>query len=304
MQEYLSQKPFDLYALHLFQLVVKHRNFTRAARAAGLSQSALTRQMQSLEERLGIDLINRTTRSVEITEAGEFLAIEAGRLVGSVAATLDALQANYGAQSAVLRVGVSRSMAMAHLPGLFHAFQKRHPQVITQVSYQLSSQIVTALDEHSLDVGIFCPPNPMPPTLVATHRFRDTFALIASRSLTSSLAAKPRQDRLLDWLNRQPWLLIDDSGTTGTSLRSWLRSEGILCRPAMELDSFDVIINLVAAGMGVAMVPQRALALYRRKQSIVRLPMKAKFHRELVIATRKHRKLPQHIADFVAEVLF
>jgi len=59
MHEYLSRKPFDLYALHLFHLVVRHLSFTKAAREAGLSQSAMTRQMQALEERLGIDLIKR-----------------------------------------------------------------------------------------------------------------------------------------------------------------------------------------------------------------------------------------------------
>ena len=56
--KYLTTKPFDLHALHLFHLMVKHRSFTDAAREAGLSQSALTRQMQSLESRLGLDLIN------------------------------------------------------------------------------------------------------------------------------------------------------------------------------------------------------------------------------------------------------
>jgi hypothetical protein len=61
VQKYLATKPFDLHALHLFHLVVKHRSFTRAAREAGLSQSALTRQMQALESRLGLDLINRTS---------------------------------------------------------------------------------------------------------------------------------------------------------------------------------------------------------------------------------------------------
>ncbi|MCX6856802.1 MAG: LysR family transcriptional regulator, partial [Verrucomicrobia bacterium] len=96
MQQYLATKPFDLHALHLFHLVVKHRSFTRAAREAGLSPSALTRQMQTLEQRLGLDLINRTTRSVEVTEAGQFLAAEAARLIGGVAATLDGLHAAFG----------------------------------------------------------------------------------------------------------------------------------------------------------------------------------------------------------------
>ena len=55
--DYLATGPFDIYELHLFHLVVKHRSFTRAAEAAGLTQSAVTRQMQSMENSLGIRFV-------------------------------------------------------------------------------------------------------------------------------------------------------------------------------------------------------------------------------------------------------
>lgn len=145
VQKYLATKPFDLHALHLFHLVVKHRSFTRAAREAGLSQSALTRQMQSLENRLGLDLINRTTRSVEVTEAGLYLAAEAARLIGGVTATLDGLHSAFGSARPEVRVSVSRTLAMAHMPGFFHANHQRHPEVACRVSYHAGSSILTAL---------------------------------------------------------------------------------------------------------------------------------------------------------------
>jgi DNA-binding transcriptional LysR family regulator len=130
MHSYLAKKPFDLYSIHLFHLVVRHSSFTRAAREAGISQSALTRQIQGLEQRLGLDLINRTTRSVEITEAGRYLAAEAARLVGGVASTLTGIQTLFGSAIPEVRVSVSRSMAMAHMPGLFHAHQQRNPDLV------------------------------------------------------------------------------------------------------------------------------------------------------------------------------
>ena len=74
MHEFLATAPFDLYELYLFHLVVKHRSFTKAAGLAGLTQSAITRQMQGIESALGVDLLERTTRSVRLTAAGEFLA--------------------------------------------------------------------------------------------------------------------------------------------------------------------------------------------------------------------------------------
>lgn len=303
MQQYLATKPFDLYVLHLFLLVVKHQSFTRAAREAGLSSSALTRQMQGLEERLGLDLINRTTRSVQITEAGRQFAAEARHVVGSVATILDGLHASFGSVRPEVKVSVSRTLAMAHMPGLFHASHQRHPNVVCRVSYMTSAEILTALDAGETDIGVLCPPSPLPDSVKITHRFKDAFELIAPAALASSAPLK-RQDRLLRWLGEQPWLLIDGTTNTGRLQRRWMKKQRLEVEPIMESDSFDLIINLITSGFGLALVPRRALALYRRKESIAIIPITQRFEREIVVVTRKHRKLAQHVQDFVNSILF
>lgn len=304
MQQYLSGRPFDLYALHLFHLVVKHRSFTRAAREAGLSGSALTRQMQALEQRLGVPLLQRTTRSVEVTEAGQYLAAEAARLVGNVAAALDGLHATFTTARPEVRVAVSRSMAMAHMPGLFHANHQRHPEVVCKVSYKSGDAILTALDASEIDIGVLCPPSDMSESVKVTHRFKDTFELIAPASLAEKAATIKRRDRLFKWLHEQPWLKISSTMQTGKGLRRWMKRQQLIVEPTMELDSFDLIINLVASGLGLAFVPRRALALYRRKESIGIITLPERYERDIVVITRKHRKLPQHVQDFVENILF
>ncbi len=72
----LSDPAIDLHALHLLRSVAKFRGFTAAAKACGLSQSALTRQVQAIEARLGIKVFERTTRSVTVTEPGAVLLRE------------------------------------------------------------------------------------------------------------------------------------------------------------------------------------------------------------------------------------
>ena len=72
----------------------------------------------------------------------------------------------------------------------------------------------------------------------------------------------------------------------------------------MQLDNFDLIINLVSLGMGVSFVPIRALALYNQRQKLLRIPFPARFTRDLVVVVRKHRKLPVHIEQFIGNVLF
>jgi DNA-binding transcriptional LysR family regulator len=304
MQQFISERPFDLFSLHLFQMVVRHRSFTKAAREAGISLSALSRQMQGLESRLGLDLLNRTTRSVEITDAGKFLYVEATRLIDGVSSTLEGLQAEFSQVRPVVRVGVSRSLAMAHMPGLFHAHQQRHPDTVVQVSYGTSASLLTAMADRQLDVAVFCAPKPLPDGLKITHRFEDRFVLIASAGLPGLERAMRRADGMRRWLPEQSALLPEASTTTGAALRSWLKRQGIAVQPRMELDSFDLMINLVASGFGVAWVPRRALALYRRKSSLVQLKWPDTFSRSLVVATRKLRRTPECVEQFVDAVLF
>src|SRR5688572_827527 len=142
MNDFLATAPFDLYELSLFHLVVKHRSFTKAAGVAGLTQSAITRQMQGMENSLGIDLLERTTRTVRITPAGEYLFRESARLLGDVDQALRRLKEDFGNTRKEIRLGVARSIGLAHLPGLLHANLRRAPSIGYRVSYQASADIL------------------------------------------------------------------------------------------------------------------------------------------------------------------
>jgi len=83
-----------------------------------------------------------------------------------------------------------------------------------------------------------------------------------------------------------------------------MRRQKLAVEPSMTLDSFDLIINLVALGMGVSFVPIRALALYGRKKNLRRLPWPDRFTRDLVVVVRRHRKMPDHLQQFIGNVLF
>jgi len=305
MNEYLSTTPFDLYELYLFHLVVKHRSFTRAAEVAGLTQSAITRQMQGIENSLSLDLLERTTRSVRVTPAGEFLFQESTRLLGDVEQSLRRLREEFAGARKEVRFGVSRTIGLAYLPGFFHANLRRLPDVGCRVSYQSSAGILSALEAHELDLGVLCPPSRLPRNLRVTHRFEDAFTLVAHSGLAPSFLSLPNSYKArIEWLKKQNWLLVEEQTNTGQQLRHWMARQGLKVEPVMQLDSFDLVINLVALGMGISFVPVRALALYGRKRSLTRLSLPARFVRELVVVLRKHRKTPKHIARFVDNVLF
>jgi DNA-binding transcriptional LysR family regulator len=267
MNEFLPTTPFDLYELHLFHLVALHRSFTKAAGVAGLTQSAVTRQVQGVEAALGIELFERTTRSVQLTAAGRALWREATRLIGDIDHTLRNLREEFTDAKKEIRVGVSRSVGLAYLPGFFHANLRRLPHVGYRLSYSPSAEILSDIEANEIDVGVLCPPRRLPRTV-------------------------------------QNWLLLDDRANTGRRLRAWMAREGCTVEPGMLLPGFDLIINLVALGMGVSFVPARALALYAGKRKLRRLRWPDRFERELVVVIRRHRKVPPHLTQFIENVLF
>lgn len=304
MHEFLAQVPFDLYALNLFRLVAEQRSFTRAAEQAGLTQSAVTRQIRMMEAKLGLSLFERTTRSVTPTPAGAWLLGESRRLLGDVDGVLRRIREEFSEAKKVVQVGVSRSIGLAYLPGFFHANLRRAPQVGYRVRYESGGDIMAALENNALDVGVICPPARPPATLRVTHRFDDAFTLIASAGAAVTFPKRARRDELARWADAQNWLLLDERSQTGRRLRAWMASHGCKVEPALQLDGFDLIINLVALGMGVGFVPIRALALYGRKRTLRRLIWPERFVRKLAVVVRANREQPAHVTRFVENLLF
>ena len=303
--EYVVKLPFDLYELHLFQAVAKSRSFTRAAAAAGLTQSAITRQIQGMESSLGVTLLERTTRSVRLTSAGAFLLQESARLSGDVERILTRLREEHAGARKQIRLGVSRSIGFAYLPGFLHANLRRQPEVACQVAYQASDAIRAGLDANELDIGVFCAPPRLSGTLTAIHAFDDTFALIAPERLLETFRQQGgTAKRIKEWLRAQPRLALDPATSTGAQFEQWMAEQGIQSVAVMQLDSFDLIINLVASGMGISWVPMRALALYGQKRAVRRIALPFRFSRRVVIAVRKQRKMPPHLQRFVENILF
>jgi DNA-binding transcriptional LysR family regulator len=304
MNEFLAQVPFDLYALSLFRLVAEQRSFTRAAERAGLTQSAVTRQIRMMEEKLGVPLLERTTRSVTPTTAGAWLLGESQRLLGDVDEVLRRMREEFSEARKIVQVGVSRSIGLAYLPGFFHANLRRAPEVGYRLRHESGAEIVAALEANALDVGVICPPAKLPATLRVTHRFDDAFTLIASAEVAATFPKRGKPASLATWVEAQNWLLLDERSQTGRRLRAWMAAHGCKVEPTLQLDDFDLIINLVTLGMGVSFVPIRALALYGRKRTLRRLAWPERFVRKLAVVVRAKREQPAHVQRFVENVLF
>jgi DNA-binding transcriptional LysR family regulator len=303
-----SPPPIDLRDLHLVRTVARHGSITRAGAEIGLTQSALTRQIQAIESRLELLLFDRTTRRLEPTAAARFLLDETAGLSGQLADTVRRLREQATQAAREVRIGLSRSVALAHLPGLLHAHQRRSPEVRTTVAHLDPPALLTSVQDASLDLAILGAPDSLASTLQVTHRMADAFVLVGHPGLVPPALGRraghwPKSHR--DWLQRQPWLRFSLSSSTGRSIEAWMHSHHLHPTAVTELDSFDMMVHLAALGFGVGLVPRRALAAFPRRKRLLLIPLPETFTRELIVVTRRSPAARSpHVQAFVQSILF
>src|SRR5919198_1087291 len=157
----------ELRQLRYFAAVAGHGNFTRAAEELHLAQSALSQQVRRLERELGVELLLRTTRRVELTEAGEIALTRATRVLSEV----DALRSELDELSGLLRgrlvVGGMLPAGGIDLPALLLRFSRLHPGVDVQLREGTASEMVERLRGDEIDAAIaMIEPSEIPDFLV------------------------------------------------------------------------------------------------------------------------------------------
>ena len=300
---FLRSPQIDLNALHTLRLVAHYRNITAAAEVAGVSQSALTRQVQAAENSLGIQVFERTTRSIKITEAGAVLLRETEAIPNILKGALQRINEDYLGAIRTLKIGISRSLSLSHIPGIFHAQQRLHPEVKVSVSQPASHTLLQAVATCQLDLAVLTKPKKLPKTVSVTHLMDDELCLVSSKELEIPKDLNTHSN-FMKWSAEQQWILPPQNSQTRLTIDEWSESNSYLIKPHTELDSFDLMLQLVALNMGVALVPKRSLSSFPRKHQLQRINMPSKLSRQLAVIIPKRPNTPPHVRDFVESILF
>ncbi|HCW0290830.1 TPA: LysR family transcriptional regulator [Pseudomonas aeruginosa] len=245
----------ELRHLRYFIAVAEELHFGRAAERLGISQPPLSQQIQALEEEIGARLFERTNRRVELTDAGRLFLDESRQVLAQVGkAVLLARRAHLG-ELGELKIGFTSSAPFTStIPSSIHAFRKAYPDVHLDLQEMSSRQVLKALLEESLQVGVIRP-LALPDAVHWVELFREP--LVAVLRADHPLAAGSEDGLAIAALAEEPFVFFPRSYGTGLydQVIALTRQAGFSPRIAQEASEAMTIIGLVSAGLGVSILP-------------------------------------------------
>ena len=242
---------FSLRELQTFVAIADYGTFAAAGEAMGLTQSAISQQVKSLEDMLGTILFDRSKRPPVMNTHGLKLVKRAREIMHQCQALQDDVHDSL--LGGVLRLGVIPSVMSGMLPATLLSLRNTHPQLTIELTSGLSAQLVSLVNKGSLDAAIVTEPAQLGRGL-SWHAFaEEPLVVIAPQD------AKGSVDREI--LSRYPFIQFLPDTYAGQLIESILRDRGIKVDAKMNLDSLDAISKMVSNGLGVSIVPQRTLKM-------------------------------------------
>lgn len=233
-----------------FVVLAGELHFGRAARRLHIAQPPLSRQVQQLEQELGVLLLRRSRRRVELTEAGRFFLEGARRTLAEAEQTVQAAQQAHTGRVGRLIIGFVPSAVM---PPLLRAFRAGYPAVDLTLQQLTTARQVDALVERRIHVGLLRPPVVAPELVVEPISSEPLVAVLPAGHRLAS-----RRRLSLRALANEPFVLFPRQEGAGLydHIIAACRTAGFAPRVVQEANEMLSILSLIAGGLGVSLVPK------------------------------------------------
>jgi molybdate transport repressor ModE-like protein len=248
--------------LRVLLAVARRGSLAAAAEELGYTPSAVSQQVRALERELGTPVLERRGRGVVLTEPGRALVGHAGRIADALSAAESEVEAIAGLRAGTLRLGWFSTAGAVLVPRAIARFRERHPQIELVLEEADPDVCAQRLREGELDLAVvyeFARDEPLPVELQLTTLLEDRLhiALPPSHRL-----ARRKRIRMAE-LAAEPWIQGVRQGSTLAILPTACREAGFEPRIAFQTDDPMACQGLVAAGVGVAVIPRLTLSTAR-----------------------------------------
>ena len=288
----------DLRQLRTFREVARHGGYTPAARRLKLTQPAVTAQIRTLEEALGVTVFRVVGKKVRLTDEGNVLLAHADRILDEAESAVEAVRAVRGLTLGRVSIGASTTPGIYILPESLARFRKLHPGIGVTLQVANTREIEQRVADADLDVGVVG--QDVHHRGLSVERFSDD-CLVAIAPPKHPLARRRRIDPRV--LGGEGFLAREEGSATWDVTLSWFRRRGVELRTVMDLWSPEALKHAVAAGLGLAIISEHAVRWELADRRLARLdvrglPIKRPLwlvSRRASILTAPERALLEHL---------
>ena len=289
----------DVQLLRHFVVVAEELHFTKAAARLFIAQQVLSRDIKALEAAAGVRLLNRTTRHVELTPAGQKLLRHA-RLIMSQVDYLKAEFTHFGTDSAGhIRIFANTTAVTEFLPEVLAGFLAKRPGVTVDLQERLSRDIVRGVLDGSTDMGIIAGPVEAA-GLQVMHFSTDRLVLIVpvGHELAKNKTVTLKQTLAFQHIG------LHEGSTLLSFLRDHVERIGKSLSLRIQVSSFEAICRMVEAGVGIGIIPESAAIRHSRTMQLVAIELDEPWAvRERSILVRELDALPGTVRALIATLM-
>ncbi|OWF66359.1 LysR family transcriptional regulator [Polynucleobacter hirudinilacicola] len=274
----------SIKTLKNFLAITRHKSVAAAAREIGLTAAAAGQQIQQLEKEIGLELFDRTKRSLTLNTHGRSLIEPIQEIVARYEALRSNMQSNL---SGTIVLGALVSSLMGAFGKTLNEIKHNYPELEIKLIAGLSSNFLDQLLEGTLDAAIVTEsPYTLPQSLQWTELYKEPMILIYPNTISS------RKKDLKNIAPNLPFIRFERNTWTGHLVDQTIKSNKLSIQDGMELNSVEAIIELVRQGLGYSIVPQLANISWSndRQLTIQQLPGKTIYRKVGLLERKKHTR--------------
>jgi DNA-binding transcriptional LysR family regulator len=276
----------NLDHLRTFARVVELGSFSAAAERGGVTQPAVSLQIRQLERRFGLKLVERIGRRAGPTAAGLELLTHIRVIDAALAQAEQAMTAHASQVSGRIRLGTGATACTYLLPPVLAELRRRFPALDVVASTGNTADMLRALENNTLDMGLVTLPAPGRMFQVTTV-MEDEFVAIFPASDPGGIPAVVTPQTLA----LRPLVLFEPGARTRRLVDDWFEAAGVAAKPVMELGSTEAMKEIVAAGLGCAVLPKLAVSAAGQRDALVVRSLTPRLSRNLAIVLRRDKPL-------------
>lgn len=287
----------ELKHLQSYVEVVKYGSFTKAAEHLYISQPTISAHISSLETELGHKLIQRTTKSIEITTKGQEVydyAIHILDLCNRMVRACDDDGRN------MIHLGVSTIPSAYILPEVLPEYGALHPDTFFSIHQNASQGVIDGLLNNIFDIGMTG--MAANDEQLVSEPFCEDHMVLITPVTEKFLDMKARQDVSIEELLSEPLILREQGSGTNKSADTFLEGMGIQegkLHITARINDQETIKNLVAGGLGVSIISERAIKNFVDTNRLLSFELPAHNSRNLYLVYRRNQELKPHISEFL-----